>query len=151
VRDVLHPWLLLVAACDAEEHAAAADEEGADRGAGADTATATDAADLALAASEVPCDDVVPDATVDIGDLAFEPGDVSVGDGGVVAWVNLGSLVHTVTSGSPCFEPGAVFASGDLAPGDRYCLRFDGVGAAVYHCERHPLRLRDATVTVGPL
>jgi plastocyanin len=72
-----------------------------------------------------------------IRDFAFHPDSLSVPPGATVTWINcedVGTEPHTTTS-----DPsGALWASPDLSPGDRFSHTFPTGGAFPYHCTPHP-------------
>lgn len=63
---------------------------------------------------------------------AFSPTTLDVLPGETVTWTNASPRTHTVTSDA------GVFASGDLAPGNRFTWTFAAAGAFPYHCSIHP-------------
>jgi Copper binding proteins, plastocyanin/azurin family len=52
--------------------------------------------------------------------------------GDTVAWLNSGTMQHTVTS------DGGAFDSGMIAPGATWEHRFTSAGTFAYHCTPHP-------------
>jgi plastocyanin len=74
---------------------------------------------------------------VAINNFGFHPDSISVPIGATVTWVNCepsGTEPHTTTS-----DPsGALWASSDLSPGDRFSHTFPTGGAFPYHCTPHP-------------
>jgi plastocyanin len=104
-----------------------------------------------MTAMEVDCESVEPDATVEISGFRYKPSDAFVPDGGVIEWINEGTVDHTVTSGNPFTESaGVLFDSGNLDVGERYCLQLEGEGVVEYYCVIHPVLMQGATITVTP-
>ncbi|HPJ71336.1 MAG TPA: hypothetical protein PK636_01480 [bacterium] len=67
-----------------------------------------------------------------IFDNRFQPAVFRVDPGGVVAWRNEGSNLHTSTSN------GGTWNSGTMLPKDIYARAFSGIGIYNYHCEFYP-------------
>jgi plastocyanin len=86
---------------------------------------------LVLLAAAAPA---APAATQSVGIqfLAFGPSLVDALPGDTIAWENVSPRAHTVVS------DGGAFASGELAPGDRFSFAPVSVGAFPYHCSIHP-------------
>jgi plastocyanin len=79
---------------------------------------------------------------------AFGPSVLDALPGDTVAWENLSARAHTVVS------DGGAFASGELAPGDRFSFTAASVGAFPYHCTIHPSMTGEIDVRhviLGPL
>jgi plastocyanin len=90
---------------------------------------------------------------VAIQDDGFVPTTVTIKVNDGVRWTNLGSLIHTTTSGQFATAlSGELWDSGDLAPGEVYIEYFGQVGEFEYHCELHPEvpGLNGARVIVEP-
>ena len=69
-------------------------------------------------------------ATVNIRDLAFHPGKLTVARGTKVVFANRDSVTHTAKrKGS--------FATGRIAPGKSVSVRFNNSGVYAYHCTIH--------------
>lgn len=101
-------------------------------------------------ADVVACADVDPVETVRMQNNSFLPHVVLVEVNEVVRFVNEDTMPHTVTSGSPGLpEAGEAFDSGQLAPGDEFCLRFVQPETYVFHCTLHPEEMREALVVVS--
>ncbi len=66
-----------------------------------------------------------------ISGFAFDD-TVAVTAGGSVTWTNADPVPHTVTSDT------GLWASGDIAAGARFSMRFTTPGSYGYHCENHP-------------
>jgi len=80
-----------------------------------------------------------------IGDLFFNPADITVPVGTTVCWTNTGQITHTATSDT------GVFDSGFLANGDTFSFTFDTAGTYPYHCMVHPIQMTGTiTVNTGP-
>ncbi|TXD35649.1 hypothetical protein FRC98_15700 [Lujinxingia vulgaris] len=95
------------------------------------------------------CVDTEEVCAVAIDDFAFSPASLTVVEGTTVVWTNVGTETHTVTSGTPEEEPGAVFSSGDLAPEDSTEVTFNDVGAFPYYCEPHAESMRAEVVVLA--
>jgi len=69
-------------------------------------------------------------ATVNIRDLAFHPGKLTVARGTKIVFANRDSVTHTAKrKGS--------FATGRIAPGKSVSVRFGSKGVYAYHCTIH--------------
>ena len=76
---------------------------------------------------------VPADATaVQIANLSFAPGVVSVELGATVAWTNADSVPHTVTALDGTFD------SGIFDPGGGFAWEFTAAGTFPYRCNLHP-------------
>ena len=94
-------------------------------------------------AEEVACTSSEVDVRVDIIDYAYMPMDVRAEEGQVIQFTNTGATEHTVTSGTPGdTDVGEAFDSGDLEPGDTFCMEVSGEGVVPFHCEYHPEQMR---------
>jgi len=82
----------------------------------------------------------VGQATVDIRDFTFLPGNLTVNAGTKVVWVNRDAAPHTATSRSGAWD------SGNLNQGESVALVFDTPGTYPYYCVYHPSMT--ATLTV---
>ena len=71
-------------------------------------------------------------------DGCFIPSMVTIDIGGEVIWENNDTAAHTVTSGTPSGEVGAVFDSSLIAPGSTFSHEFDDAGTFDYFCMVHP-------------
>lgn len=90
---------------------------------------------------------------VAIQDDGFVPAIVTIKVNDGVRWTNLGSLIHTTTSGQFATAlSGELWDSEELAPGEEYIEYFGQVGEFEYHCDRHPEvpGLNGAKVIVEP-
>lgn len=90
-----------------------------------------------------------------IDNMAFEPKNVTISRGESVRWINAESgiipIPHSSTSGDPSDDdPGAIWDSGTIQPGESFTRQFDEVGVFEYYCTFHPQvsAMRNATVTV---
>jgi plastocyanin len=68
------------------------------------------------------------------GTDAFGENPKNVPVGNTVVWVNQDSITHTVTS----TPDGALFDSGNIAPGCAWSRKFDNRGSFPYFCRIHP-------------
>lgn len=114
---------LLMAGCGGDDEPAADGTTGVE----ATEATASGGGTAATAAAE-------GDAQVEMVDIAFEPGEVTVATGGTVVWTNEDGVAHTVTKES---GPGEDFDSGDLEAGGTFEVAFDQSGTVEYLCTIH--------------
>jgi plastocyanin len=99
-----------------------------------------------------------PDYTVIIrSDTSFEPSNLVVPVGSMVAWHNRADQVHTVTTDPAKSQlpervsiPTAAtpFDSGDLFSGERWVYTFDVAGSYVYFCRYYELEEMIGVVTV---
>jgi len=71
-------------------------------------------------------------------DGCFIPNMVTIDIGGEVIWENNDTAAHTVTSGTPSGEVGAVFDSSLIAPGSTFSYEFEDAGTFDYFCMVHP-------------
>ena len=88
-----------------------------------------------------------PENTVAIKDNFFDPGSLTVAVGRTVVWRHQGSNQHTVTSGTPTTNPGAVFESGVLTNGGGFQFTFTTPGTYPYFCRVHGVAMT-GTITV---
>lgn len=94
----------------------------------------------AASASASPVPGTVPQsATVVISDSGISPSSVSITLGGTVTWVNAGTVVHAVASGTATGDPTAFhnvppppFNSGGIDPGQSFSEQFPLVGSYTY-------------------
>lgn len=82
-------------------------------------------------AAEDAAEDAPREVAVSIGDLFFEPDEVSVEVGDTVTWTHDGDLTHNVTS-----RDGS-FASDNLASGETFTHTFTEAGDFAYRCTLH--------------
>ena len=83
-------------------------------------------------------------ASVQIADMAFAPGEVTVSVGDTVTWTNTDDgIVHTVTSTTGAFD------SGDLGDGESYSVTFTAPGTFAYLCTPHPFMTGTVTVVAA--
>ncbi len=102
---------------------------------------------LVLLAAAAPA---APAATQAVGIQfqAFGPSLVDALPGDTIAWQNVSPRAHTVVS------DGGAFASGELAPGDRFSFAPTSAGTFPYHCSIHPSMTGEIDVRhviLGPL
>lgn len=109
-----------------------------------------------LVLSVVACGGATPETTtpplsggaehqVTLGDLAYNPQEITIEVGDTVTWTNEGSTTHTVTSWFIWIDEddevhiiiGYVWDSGDIKPEETYSRTFDEVG--IYHYIALPL------------
>jgi plastocyanin len=82
-------------------------------------------------------DDPADSNLIRIRDNSFDPPVLSVVVGRPVAWRHEGSSPHTVTSGSPTSNPGALFDSGTVRNGGGFTFTFSEAGIYPYFCKIH--------------
>lgn len=81
--------------------------------------------------------------------IAFDPQEITINAGESVTWTNMDLVPHTATSGNPGDDDlGSVFRSGLLFGGQSFTHTFEEPGEFIYHCEVHPVMMRDAKVIV---
>ena len=68
---------------------------------------------------------------VQIADMAFQPGNLTVTVGDTVTWTNADGRPHTVTA------DGGAFASGNVDEGGSFSFTFTEPGTYSYHCDYH--------------
>jgi plastocyanin len=90
----------------------------------------------AIAASPTHAASVV----VDIKDLAYGPSSIQIVQGDTVTWTDSEEIMpHDVTSGAPGQpDPGLLFGSEILLPGQSFEATFPDVGEFAYFCKLHP-------------
>lgn len=79
--------------------------------------------------------------TVQIKDNFFDPPSLTVAVGRSVVWRHVGTSHHTVTSGTPTNNPGAIFESGELANGGGFTFVFGQTGTYPYFCRIHGINM----------
>jgi glucose/arabinose dehydrogenase len=100
---------------------------------------------------------IEPDAS-DLGDKAFNPGDVNIKVGDTVVWTNNDPIIHTIVEGSPSLPSpastirpeasttGIGFDSGFLNQGMTFKHTFDKSGIFNYYCSVHPTMIGKVVV-----
>ncbi|MEK0349359.1 MAG: plastocyanin/azurin family copper-binding protein [Nitrosopumilus sp.] len=68
----------------------------------------------------------------------FTPADISINAGDTVHWMNIDTVAHTVTGGSPANGPSGVFDSSLLMADAAFAYTFDETGSYDYFCMVHP-------------
>ncbi len=68
----------------------------------------------------------------------FTPADISINAGDTVHWMNIDTVAHTVTGGSPATGPSGVFDSSLLMADAAFAFTFDEAGSYDYFCMVHP-------------
>ncbi len=68
----------------------------------------------------------------------FTPADISINVGDTVHWMNIDTVAHTVTGGSPANGPSGVFDSSLLMADAAFAFIFDEAGSYDYFCMVHP-------------
>jgi len=72
------------------------------------------------------------EASVEIVDFEFKPGNIEIEKDGKITWTNNDSAAHTATADEGEFD------SGQLNKGKTYTKTFDESGTFEYHCANHP-------------
>jgi plastocyanin len=85
--------------------------------------------------------------TIAIKDNFFDPANITVAVGRPVIWRHQGTATHTVTSGTPTSNSGALFDSGALNPGGGFQFTFNSPGTYPYYCRVHGIAMT-GTITV---
>lgn len=88
-----------------------------------------------------------PNNTIIIRDNLYDPATLTVNVGTPVVWRDEGSNQHTVTSGTPTVQPGALFDSGPLTNGGGFQFTFNASGTFPYFCRVHGVA-HTGTITV---
>lgn len=81
-----------------------------------------------------------------IGQIYYDPTDISISVGTTVVWTNNDNAAHTATSGSPEQGISGEFDSDLIPPGEIFEYTFDIAGTRDYFCLLHPWM--QGTVTV---
>ncbi len=81
-----------------------------------------------------------------IGQIYYDPQDISVPIGTTVQWINDDDTIHTVTSGTPEGGPSGVFDSSVMDAGSIFEHTFDSQGTFDYYCIVHPWMIGSVTV-----
>ncbi|WP_316504718.1 cupredoxin domain-containing protein [Nitrosopumilus sp.] len=76
----------------------------------------------------------------------YTPADITISVGDTVAWVNVDTAAHTVTSGSPADGPSGVFDSSLVMADATYAFTFEEAGSYDYFCMVHPWMVGSVTV-----
>lgn len=98
---------------------------------------ATQAASTAVPATQAQA----TTAAISLVNFSFSPKELTIKKGTTITWTNEDSAVHTVTSDTD------VFASGNLAKGDKFSYTFTTAGTFPYHCIPHKAKMV-GTITV---
>jgi plastocyanin len=85
----------------------------------------------------------VPDNTIIIQNMAYNPAQITVNAGDIVRWVNKDTVVHSVVfSKASMIDP-----SGVLTSGQSFSVRFYNTGIYNYSCGQHPQMQGSVVVT----
>jgi plastocyanin len=71
--------------------------------------------------------------SIDIKNMSFNPGSVTISVGDTVEWTNRMGMDHTVTPDNREFP-----SSGHIKPNATFSHVFSASGSVAYHCEIHP-------------
>ena len=85
-------------------------------------------------------------AVQQIGQIYYDPQDITVSVGATVLWINEDETIHTVTSGTPEEGTSGVFDSGIMDAGSTFEYTFDSSGRYDYYCIVHPWMIGSVTV-----
>ena len=83
--------------------------------------------------------------TQQIGQIYYDPQDISVAIGSTVQWINEDETIHTVTS-TPDVDPSEIFDSSIIDAGNSFTHTFDSAGTFDYICIVHPWMTGSVTV-----
>lgn len=88
-------------------------------------------------------------ATIDVAarNNFFDPANITIDVGDTVRWTNLGTVIHTTTSGTNC-APDGTWNSGSLLPGQSFSVIFNEPGTLPYYCIPHCFDGMRGSVTV---
>ncbi len=77
---------------------------------------------------------------ISIVNFAYSPQEIRISPGTTVTWVNLDSVMHTVSFGEHGDEhgSGAGIDSGPMNYMDAWSYTFEEPGVYEYHCDPHP-------------
>ncbi len=81
-----------------------------------------------------------------IGQIYYDPQDISVSIGTTVQWINEDETIHTVTSGGVESGPTGIFDSSIIDAGNSFTHTFDSAGMFDYYCIVHPWMIGSVTV-----
>ena len=82
------------------------------------------------------------DVNVSIVNFKFVPAVATVQAGDNLTWTNNGNALHDSTSGDPADpNPGALWDSGFLSPGDSFSRTFEASDTSDYFCSVHPTQM----------
>lgn len=85
-------------------------------------------------------------STQKIGQLYYDPQDITVAIGTTVKWTNNDETIHTVTSGTLESGPSGIFDSSILDAGSSFEYTFNSAGIIDYYCIVHPWMAGSVTV-----
>ena len=80
-----------------------------------------------------------------IGQIYYDPQDITVPVGTTVVWINNDETIHTVTSGTPEEGPTGLFDSSVMDPGATFEYTFNSAGVVDYYCIVHPWMIGSVT------
>lgn len=81
-----------------------------------------------------------------IGQIYYDPQDISVSIGTTLQWINEDETIHTVTSGGVESGPTGIFDSSIIDAGNSFTHTFDSAGMFDYYCIVHPWMIGSVTV-----
>ncbi len=76
----------------------------------------------------------------------YSPADITINAGDTVHWMNVDTVAHTVTGGSPADGPSGVFDSSLMMADAVYAFTFEETGSYDYFCMVHPWMTGSVTV-----
>lgn len=89
---------------------------------------------------------IPPGASIQqIGQIYYDPQDITVITGTTVQWFNEDETIHTVTSGSPEEGASGVFDSSIIDAGGTFSYTFNSAGLYDYYCIVHPWMIGSVT------
>ncbi len=80
-----------------------------------------------------------------IGQIYYDPQDISVPIDTTVQWINEDETIHTVTSGAPDLGASGIFDSSIIDAGNSFTYTFDSTGTFDYYCIVHPWMIGSVT------
>jgi plastocyanin len=81
-----------------------------------------------------------------IGQIYYDPQDITVTIASTVQWINEDDTIHTVTSTSPDGVTDGIFDSSIIDVGGSFSYTFDSAGTFDYICIVHPWMIGSVTV-----
>lgn len=81
---------------------------------------------------------ILPGAGYSDGEVFVDDPELIIHTGEKVRWINIGSVAHTITSGTPDSGPDGSFDSSLLIPNQTFEMTFELPGIFNYYCMLHP-------------
>jgi len=93
---------------------------------------------------------IIPKDAAVAGNIPYDPQEINVKKGDILAWINKDSIAHTVTSGFGFKDPtfGKLFDSRLINPNEEYLLDTNKLdtGEYTYFCTLHPIMVGKFTI-----